>query len=80
MELTVFSYQTYFHPDSQAILSEIRKLIKKIISILYTKTFRFNELQSNISYVTMSVLNTIRALPFNEPQSNNMLNDFPTHS
>ena len=36
------------------------------INPLYTKAFRFNELQSKISYVTMPVLNNIRALPFNE--------------
>ena len=31
----------------------------------------------NPKYVTMPVLNNIRALPFNELQSNNMMNDFP---
>ena len=36
------------------------------INPLYMKAFRFNELPSKISYVTMPILNNIRALPLNE--------------
>ena len=84
MELTVFLTRRMFIPIVKLYLacSINQETYQKIyINPLYTKEFRFNDIQSKISYVTMPVLNNIIALPFNEPQSNNMMNDFPpTHN
>ena len=84
MELTVFLTRRMFIPIVKLYLacSINQETYQKInINPLYTKAFRFNEIQSKISYVTMPVLNNIIALPFKEPQSNNMMNDFPpTHN
>ena len=84
MELTVFLTRLIFIPILRLYLAySINQETYQQINInpLYTKSFRFNELQTKISYVTMSVLNNIGALPFNDLQSNNMPNDLsPTHN